>query len=142
MRGIAAARLGLALLAHADARAVRLWTPQQLTDTSTLVVVARPGATRTIDTSRADLVDLETDFQVVQAVKGAPDLKKIVVHHFRPASVMAVVPDGPRFVTFPDESFTLGTMYRLYLVRDNDGRYLFVTGPMDPELSIVPIPEG
>src|SRR6185369_1484140 len=74
------------------ARAVRLWSYQELLDKSDLVVIATPTATS--DTQEhidlpgftgEHVVGVETKFSVSAVLKGDQAAKEIVLHHYRPA---------------------------------------------------------
>lgn len=132
----------------ADARAVQIWSYQELLDKSDLAVIATPTTTNDtpeqISSGIANLsyIGMETRFKVSTVLKGDMTLKTFVLHHYRPPGsnpAGLIAPDGPTFVYFrlstgPANPF--GMSYILFLVREADGRYAPVAGETDPGLSI------
>jgi len=122
--------------AAVHARAMRWWSYADLLDKSQLVVIATPMFTHdTKDHSRIPsfedqpVIGVETKFTVITVLKGPPAMKTFPLHHYR-ADHMAV-PNAPFFLIFEPKK-----RYRLYLVREADGRYAPVSGQIDPELSV------
>src|SRR2546428_839170 len=84
------------------ARAVRIWSYQELLDKSDLVVIATPTGTN--DTKEhielpgfvgQRVIGVETRFTVSAVLKGDKALKDLVFHHYR-------TPDGPNVATVPN----------------------------------------
>jgi hypothetical protein len=126
------------------ARAVRIWSYQELLDKSDLVVLASPAATN--DTQEhIDLpgfvgqrvIGVETGFSVSAVLKGDKTLKDFVLHHYRPGPDGMIVPNGPTIIYFAisDPSARRRT-YMLFLHREADGRYAPVVGQADPGLAV------
>jgi hypothetical protein len=141
---LAAALLVLSTGAVA-ARAVRLWSYQELLDRSDLVVIATlAGASDTkehIDLpgfSGEQIIGVETKFSVSAVLKGDEAKKEIVLHHYRPADRTPRIPNGPTYVSFSPAGNEPGTKpaYLLFLVGEADGRYAPVVGQTDPALGI------
>lgn len=136
-----AAVLSLALTGIVEARAVRTWSDQELFDKSDLVVIATPTATSDTKehgahTSRDDqpVIGVDTKFAVTSVLKGEKDTKTVILHHYR-ADTMEV-PNAPTFVSF---ALKKKRTFRLFLVRQADGRYAPVAGQLDPDMSIRPV---
>lgn len=122
----------------ADARIVRRWPDEELTAKSEFIAVAIPKKTSETD-ERGGLAGFEsqpvlgvnTEFTVVAVYKGHQAMKSFVLHHYRFAGTTSV--NGPTFLTFD----TSGKQkYRLYLVKEPDGRYAPVAGQIDPDMSV------
>jgi hypothetical protein len=128
-----------------SARAVRIWTEQDLLNDSDLAVIAAATASRDT-TEQIDLpgfagqrvVGVETRFAVSAVLKGDKKLTEVVIHHYRPAPGAAMVPNGPTFVYFavPEGAEGLSRSYLLFLHREADGRYASVVGQADPGLGV------
>jgi hypothetical protein len=103
-----------------------------------LVVIATPLATKEAGERGTmpggpdwDVVGLTTEFDVSAVLKGADDLKKFVLHHYRQKNPKFVLRDGPHFVSFNSEG---KSRYLLFLIKESDGRYAPVSGQLDPAL--------
>jgi hypothetical protein len=126
----------------ASGRPVPIWTYQDMTDKSDLVVIAKPVAT-TNTAERTMLLGVqmtgwETELEVRLTIRGERNLKKIVFHHDNMTEVQPVV-NGPNLVSFdPRER----TCFLLFLHKDPDGRYSPITGQTDPALGSVVKLEG
>jgi len=139
LRLLAAAMALIVLLpGMAGARLVRTWSDQELFDKSDLVVTATPVATN--DTKERGghpncdtqpIIGVETTFAVSAVFKGDQAIKRLVLHHYRADKVR--VPNAPTFVSF---DLHKGGIFRLFLVRQSDGRYMPVAGQNDPGLSL------
>jgi len=138
-----------------SARAVRIWSYQELLDKSDLVVIATPTATNDteehIDLPGFDgehVVGVETRFSVSAVLKADKAFSAVVFHHYRAADSTNIphVPNGPSFVSFdpPKNSIVnlvrekppIQRTYILFLIREADGRYAPVVGQADPGLGI------
>ena len=119
---------------------VRAWSDQELLDQSALVVVGMPISSK--DTSEQTklgqntVVGVETQFAVSKVLKGDRTVKTVTVHHYRFAG-QTIASNGPELLAFDEKE---KTPYRLFLVREKDGRYAPVAGQMDTELSVRPEP--
>ena len=127
------------------ARAIRIWSYQELLDKSDLVVIASPTANKDtrehIDLPGFDgqrVVGVETRFTVSAVLKGDQKMKDFVVHHYHPGPDGMIVPNGPTFVSFavPKEPKVFPRTYILFLLRETDGRYAPVVGQADPGMGI------
>ena len=58
-------------------------------------------------------------------------MKRIVMHHYRVDKIAVI--NGPGFAAF---RLPTKQMYRLFLVREADGRYAPVAGQEDADLSV------
>jgi hypothetical protein len=127
------------------ARVVPLWSYQELLDKSDLAVIAVPTATNDtqehgglpgFDAQR--VVGVETRFTVSAVLKGDKALRDFVLHHYRPGSDAAIVPNAPTFVSFAVSAkpTPVPRTYILFLIREADGRYAPVVGQVDPGLGI------
>ncbi|MGC9944233.1 MAG: hypothetical protein ABSE48_20595 [Verrucomicrobiota bacterium] len=136
----------LGLTGIVAARAVRIWSYQELLEASDLVVIATPTASN--DTKehidlpgfdRQQVMGIETRFAVSGVLKGDKALKDIVLHHYRPVPDGMTVPNGPTFVYFPVSGTPQvpGRTYILFLHREVDGRYASVVGHADPGLGVM-----
>jgi hypothetical protein len=122
-----------------EARAVRIWSDQELLDGSGLVVVGTPIANK--DTSEHTklgedpVVGVETQFAVSKVLKGNPEVKTVTVHHYQfdGGTMFGKYPNGPTLVSFDLKE---KGAFRLFLVREADGRYAPVAGQMDAEISV------
>lgn len=136
-----------AMTVLAAARAVRIWSYEELLEKSELVVLATPTATN--DTkehvdlpgfSGEHLVGVETRFIPSAVLKGDKALKSFVLHHYRTAdgTNMPHLPNGPGFVSFTPAQSPNGIQrtYILFLVREPDGRYAPVVGQADPGFAV------
>jgi hypothetical protein len=127
------------------ARAVRIWSYQELLEKSDLVVIA--SVTANNDTmEHIDLpgfqgqrvIGVESRFAVSAVLKGDKTLKDFFLHHYRPGPDGMIVPNGPTFVYFAvsENGSTPQRTYMLFLKREADGRYAPVVGQSDPGLGV------
>jgi hypothetical protein len=137
-----AAILIFATTGIAKARAVKMWTPEELFNQSDLVVIATP--TSVADTGEhgpfpgsqfrdQPVIGVVTTFAVRKVLKGDKGIAVVILHHYRPGPME--VPNAPGFISFNPKS---KQSYRLFLVRERDGRYAPVAGQVDPDLSVFP----
>jgi hypothetical protein len=127
------------------ARAIRIWSDQELFEKSDLVVTASPTATNDAQEhiglpgfEQQRVVGIETTFTVSAVLKGDKTLKTFVLHHYRPAPGATIVPNAPGFIYFASsqKSALSPGKYLLFLLRAPDGRYAPVVGQIDPGLSV------
>jgi hypothetical protein len=127
------------------ARAVRVWSYQELLEESDLVVIAT--ATGNNDTmEHIDLpgfqgqrvIGVESRFAVSAVLKGDKTLKDFVLHHYHPSPALMIAPNGPTFVYFAVSKNASAPQrtYMLFLHREADGRYAPVVGKSDPGLGV------
>jgi hypothetical protein len=143
--------LGLVALAAfastSQARAIKVWTYQELFEGADLVVLARAvsdadaGYRVTDKPLRNYLVGVLTTFEVEQVVKGGHEGKELVVFHYRMSKDAPPVENGPLLVSFQNTADSGGMAvgaptYLLFLKRRADGRYECVSGQIDPALSV------
>jgi len=103
------------------------------------VVIATPKATRDTEEHlvnflgyRGQAIGVETQFAVSKVLKGDKRLKAVVLHHYRMPDLIPA--NGPELVTFdPAEK----KRFRLYLIREADGRYAPTAGQLDPAFDSV-----
>jgi hypothetical protein len=125
-RIFALATLLITMLAAAlYSRPMPSWSYRKLLDTSDLVAVATPIATKDTDeqlkrSGRLTLVGVETRFEITAVLKGDKTLMTLVLHHYRESKHDKPIIDGPNLVGFdPSKKET----YLLFLQIEKDGRY-------------------
>jgi len=130
--------LTLVLTGVVGARLARMWSDKELLDKSELAVIATP--TTAHDTKERGgmpgfeaqpIIGVETTFAVVAILKGDPTTKQVILHHYRANRVQTI--NAPTFLSFDTKN---RHNFRLYIVREADGRYAPVTGQIDPGLSV------
>ena len=114
------------------------WSYKMMHEQADLVVIAKPIST-TGTSERAVLpnispdvhvVGVQTEFNVRVVLKGETATKKIVLHHYRLASVEnGRVRGAPHLVSFDGEQ---RQCCLLFLKKETDGRYAPLTGQTDP----------
>ncbi len=120
---------------------------QEMFDKADIVVVATAIKTRDT-TERKKLIEIdvihtiapeqlqdevtgvETEFQTRLMLKGAKDLNKFLLHHYK-YTIEREEMDTPQFIQIPSKRH--GT-FLMFLIREKDGRYAPVTGQFDPAL--------
>lgn len=130
---------------------------RQMLEQADVVVVATvvsthdtPEKKRLIDidtprTARPELlhdavVGVETEFRTRAVLKGATNLERFVLHHYRLAETDVPGYGAPNFIDVDPERHAT---YLMFLRRETDGRYAPVTGQFDPAvLSVFEIKEG
>lgn len=128
----------------AGARAVRIWSYQELLDKSDLVVLATPATTN--DTKEhidlpglggEQVIAVEIKFSISIVLKGDKALRNFMLHLYRSShgTNLSHIPNGPSFVSFAPGEGPQRT-YILFLLRQDDGRYAPVVGQWDPGLAI------
>lgn len=143
----------LFLVFQSHARLLEAWTYDALNDKATLVVVATPvevaetselAALPNIATVHTNGTQepvmgngVETRFKVLTILKGARNLKELVLHHFALASPSAS--RGPLLVSFKPED---KKQFLMFLQKEADGRYVAVSGQTDPQCSIIGIEQN
>ena len=126
--------VAVALLAHG--RPMRTWSFQELTDQADLVVIAKPiSTTNTTEhwvlpntSPGVRVVGVNTEFEVLVALKGHKSLKTLVLHHYRLANPEEHLFDGPNLVSVDPKQ---PNRFLLFLHKDPDGRYSPVSGQTD-----------
>jgi hypothetical protein len=128
------------------ARQVPYWPYDKLTREADLIVIATPVSVR--DTGQKTIlpgimqgtagggcepipaIEMETSFEVLATLKGVPRQVPIILYHLREAAPpKGIVVNGPSLVSFePKEK----RRYLLFLRREQDGRYVSLTGQTDP----------
>ena len=147
-----------------NARLSRAWSYAQLREASDLVVLAKPvsnTATKDIfNKEESEYQGIDTEFEVIDIVKGAIVAKIFKVLHFalKPGGGDA---DGMSVVSFRLKPLTLDVLtkpeqsehragtraliqltapeYLLFLKKRSDGRYEPVTGQMDASISVLEV---
>ena len=133
---------------QSHARLMQIWTYDMLNDKAALVVIATP--TKVVETSELMVFPnittvypngqqeavkgkgVETTFKVLTVLKGEPDIKQLVLHHYALASAPA---DGePMLVSFKPEG---NQQFLMFLQKETDGRYVAVSGQTDPQFSVI-----
>src|SRR5512144_2939596 len=116
----------------APARAVRVWSHQELLDASDLAVIATPTASNDTKEQIAlpgfvgqRVIGVETRFTVSGVLKGDKAIKDFGLHYYRPVPGAAIVANGPTFVHFTvsEKPSSPRRTYILFLHREADGRY-------------------
>jgi hypothetical protein len=137
--------------APVSARFLEDWPYEKLFKEADLIVVASAGKTEATDDAppehhwNFEFVGQNTTFTIAHATKGKAEGKTIKVLHFKfgelkkgvdPNSFASrIVRDGPLFVAFPEKEMERKE-YLLFLKKRKDGRYEFLSGPVDPSLSV------
>ena len=125
------------------------WTFDELMSKSDLIVIAERIATRDAGTKTEftelrppfPVVELNTDFKVLSALKGTPARAMLVLRHYRqdtdrlPGPVLNA-PLGLDFSSGPT------SVYLLFLQRESDDLYAPTSGHVFPEFSILVLPKG
>ncbi len=147
MKTVLSILLLLGFAAEANSRIGTYLSYEDLTKKSDLIIIARP--TRVHETSEKvpstklgmELSDqdgkpakvtvrgVETSFEVLVVFKGNRSTRKLVLHHYLRTVEIAMIMDGPTFVTFQPKE---GKSYLMFLKREPDGRYAAVSGPDRP----------
>lgn len=141
----------VAVPAPVSARILENWPYEKLFEQADLIVIATPGKTEATDDAppehhwKLEFVGQNTTFAVVHATKGKLEEKTIKVLHYKfgelkkgvdPSSFAArIIKDGPLFVAFPEKAEERKE-YLLFLKKRKDWRYEFLSGPVDPALSV------
>jgi hypothetical protein len=135
------------------ARQIEDWPYDKLFKHADLVVIVKPLSVR--DATEKDkaappeagkdyLVGIVTKFAVLHVVKGEYKEKELGIVHFK-LKKGVVVGNGPLLASFYTKrlsisgDFGAATMkpeYMLFLKKQEDGRFTFVSGQFDPELSV------
>jgi hypothetical protein len=142
----------LGFVRPSDARRIEHWPFDRLLRESDLIVIANPvtsaetGEKMFSNTWDTDLLTVKTSFKIEAVLKGVYKKENLDILHLRlPTGVK--VSDGPLFVSFRTGPCTIRTdsgrkisigapTYLLFLKEFVDGRYEFVSGRIDPELSV------
>ena len=135
---VVATAFALLATCRADARTVRKWTDAELFEKSQLVVVATPirstetkGHLGHPEFQEQPVIGVETKLAVTAVLKGTSTIKTVVLYHFRADRI--TLPNAPTFISFnPNRK----QAFRLFLVRQREGRYVPAAGQTDPALSV------
>lgn len=119
------------------ARLVKVWTYQEMFDKASLVVIAyamssKDTAERTMLLNDVRVVGVTTDFGTFLVLKGGKGTRKFQLHHYRLefSSDETNIANGPDLVRIePGHS-----VFLLFLIKEQDGRYAPVTGQSDAAL--------
>jgi hypothetical protein len=108
---------------------------QEMFDKADLVVIATALATKeTAEQSKllgtVNVVGVETEFRTRLTLKGAKEVRKFVLHHYREADDQSIA-NGPALIHIPPGRHP---DFLMFLVREKAGRYAPVTGQTDPIL--------
>jgi hypothetical protein len=135
------------------ARQLEDWPYDKLFKNADLVVIVKPSAVR--DATEKDkaippdnedyLVGVVTSFKVIHVVKGEYKEKKLDLVHFK-IKEGRMIGNGPLLVSFHTKetkirgdswsSIIMESEYMLFLKKQKDGQFTFVSGQFDPELSV------
>jgi hypothetical protein len=145
----------LALVAsHLHARVIEHWPYDKLFKHADLVVIVRPLSVRdatakdkAVPPGKRDyLVGVVTNFKVLHVVKGAYKEENLELVHFKYKKDLKIgIINGPGLVSFHTKEINLSgdtwagrvqNEYMLFLKRGKDKRLEFVSGQVDPELSV------
>jgi hypothetical protein len=140
MKTILSTSLLIMLASSSLARPVAYWPYDKLTREADLIVIATqtqtedtgekmdcPGIAR--DNKPVPALGVNTTFQVLAILKGAPDLKSFVLFHLREAEPQTMSVNGPALVSFDP---TQKKRYLLFLKKAADGRFTSLCGQTDP----------
>jgi len=138
------------LCGNSNAREIEDWPDDKLFKHAELIVCVKflkvreakkedraipAGASATYQTG------VVTTFDVLHVVKGKQEKKKLEIVHFR-LDYGARINNGPKLVTFHTGALTVNGVtnkdyaYMLFLRNGKDGRLTFVSGQIDPVLSV------
>jgi hypothetical protein len=144
----------LCAVAEGRARFIESWPYDKLFQRADLAVIVRPLSVRdAVAKDKAQppegqeqyLIGVVTKFKVLQVVKGEYKPSELELVHFRMKPRAEVVINGPLLASFHTKSvhsegngWSGGAKpdYMLFLKRDKDGRFTFVSGQFDPQLSV------
>jgi hypothetical protein len=146
----------LALASSADslhARQIEDWPYDKLFKHADLVVIVKPLSVRDAKAEdKADppedyLTGIVTTFKVVHVLKGEyADKKKLELVHFR-LKEGRMIGNGPLLVSFHTKEIPISGKswsvlitepeYMLFLKKQKDGNFTFVSGQFDPKLSVI-----
>lgn len=119
-------------------RLVRIWSDQELLEKSEVVVIAIPTATHETKEKiglpgfeAQPVIGVETEFAVSAVLKGSQATKTLILHHYRADKLE--VPNAPTFLAFDPKK---KQRFRLYLIREADGRYAPAAGQIDLNISV------
>jgi hypothetical protein len=141
------------LFGHVHARQIQDWPYEKLFKRADLVIIVTPLAVR--DAKEEDkatppgngdyLTGVVTSFEVLQTVKGEYNEKELEIVHFRLKEGVRII-NGPMLVSFAPgrvniegKGWTMTVAqreYMLFLKKRENGRFEFVSGQFDPELSV------
>jgi hypothetical protein len=132
----------LSLGVESQARIHQYWSEDALNDSATLIVVAAASsvaatAEQTNILSNVSVTGVETGFTVFTVLKGDRSIKTVILHHY------VLVPGqdisgGPGLIAFdPKER----KQYLMFLQKEADGRYIAVSGQIDPDGSFKELAE-
>ena len=137
----------------AYARAVRIWSEDELFQKSDLVVIATPTGNADVKEQEhfagpqfrdVPVIGVLTTFAVREVLKGPNGVGSVIVHHYREGDMG--IPDGIEVfysgheANGPTMAFfdpRLKQTFRLYLVREANGDYAPVAGQEDVNLSVM-----
>ena len=134
---------------HSQARPIEIWEYERLFKESTLIVVVKPLSVR--DATAKDkavpatdqMTGIVTTFEVLVVVKGEYKDKKLDLIHFRLKPHPLSYHNPPLLVSFinkPTKPVSVRHRYQddflLFLKKDKDGRWTFVSGQFDAALSV------
>jgi hypothetical protein len=131
-------------------REIEDWPYEKLFKHSTLVVVVKPLSVReatakdgTVPSDRRDTqTGIVTSFKVLVVVKGEYKQTDLDLFHFRRKKSHKLVFNGPNLVSFfkkaldPEDSLRTEKDHMLFLKKNKAGRLEFVSGQIDPILSV------
>jgi hypothetical protein len=143
VRSFASLAMLLVLTVPAAARIRPVWTYDDLTKQSDLIVIAAPVAVKdtgekttipnvAAGNSPIPAIVMETRFEALAILKGEGSKEKptsLVVCHLRKEANQAPARGEPELISFDPEK---QNRYLLFLKRDADGRYSAVVGQTDP----------
>lgn len=144
----------MAMFGIAFSRPIESWPYDKLFNKAELVVIAKPLSVR--DAREEDkaippdpqdgeyLTGVVTTFQVLHVVKGKYDEKNLSIVHFRMRKGVHLG-NGPCLVSFHTKPTDIRgngwsggaeNEYMLFLTRQTNGQFTFVSGQFDPEFSV------
>jgi hypothetical protein len=140
MKAYLALLLALCFGLESQARIMTAWSYDGLNAKATFVVIATPTKVKTttehaalpnIRTGTNEIIGMgiETSFEVLTVLKGDHSVRTFVLHHYALADSKEMMMGGPGLVAFEPKDRKI---YLVFLQQEADGRYVAVSGQIDP----------
>lgn len=131
----------------AGARAIRIWSRDELLAAADLAVIGTPVTARDLAetnslgwsstaTFQSRFRGVETTIHITDVLKGSPASDRILLHHYRYELSWGSPPNGPELASLEPNGTNL---WVFFLVNDAAGQYAPATGQGDAALSIWPL---
>ena len=131
----------------AGARAIRIWSRDELLAAADLAVIGTPVTARDLAetnslgwsstaTFQSRFRGVETTIHITDVLKGSPASDRILLHHYRYELSWGSPPNGPELASLEPNGTNL---WVFFLVNDAAGQYAPATGQGDAALSMRPL---